>query len=207
MPRLTAEDFVDADEVARLDIANQTQLDAVDRELRAAWEAAAVRAAPGATITDGQFNRSFAQMLMILASIGASNELADHPDVHIHYGVMGQDGQVANSSVNWRLIGLRPLLRRCGVTTTRRFARAYADDVYEAFKRDKPVPSTPWHVSSGLPDDFYAIAFDFADAITPELLSVDDRAQILQARRHTIRPRRVVQNLYDVAGPSVPPQQ
>jgi len=106
MPRLTADDFVDADEVSRLDIANQQQLDAIDRELRAAWEAAAVRAAPGASITRGQFNRSFAQMLMILASIGASNELADHPDVHIHYGVVAEDGQVANSSVNWRLIGL-----------------------------------------------------------------------------------------------------
>lgn len=209
MPRLTQADFAEAEVAQRRDIASEQQLEEIDLALRQSWLTAIRRSTvEGAIMSPAQFNQNFAQLLLILAGTGASEQLADHPDLNLRADVPAGPNQAEQVLVPWRMIQLRPLLKRVsGDLTVRRFARAYADDVYDFYKQHQPVPATAWHSASGIPPEHYAVAFDFADAINPDRLSTEERALVLGSRRYTIRARGGPRNLYDVAREGLQQQQ
>jgi len=153
-------------------------------------------------LNQSEFDVAYLSVICTLAAYGSSDRLQSHPEVDVVAHVGPDPGRVVfpgavDIAVEFRLPELRPLLTEAGIATVRRFARAEATLVFRAWSHRPPSPITPWHRSSGIPLEHANIAFDFANYIDVDVLSVEQRAIIMRAARVTIRGQGDVLNVVD----------
>lgn len=179
--------------------ATEEQVRAVKIDLHRRWSLKAGREARREHIlTQAEFQSAYIQLLVKLAAYGSSERLTNHPALEFDITVPGDtDGTVRTVDVTWPIDNLRDVCHIAGIATVRRFARAQADLVYDYFLEHQPVPMTQWHQDSGLEAEYYAIAFDFANFVTPAKLTTDQRNKILRSSKWTIKPAAMYANLYE----------
>jgi len=190
---------VETIELAPTSKATEDQVRAVKIDLHRLWSLRASRVAGRQhNLSQAEFQAAYVQLLVKLAAYGSSERLTNHPPLEYDVVVPADnDGQTRTVEVTWPIDNLRDVCHRADIATVRRFARAQADLVYDYFKEHQPVPMTQWHQDSGLEAEYFAIAFDFANFISPAKLTVDQRNKILRSSKWTIKPSAMYANLFE----------
>lgn len=189
------------EDFAPVDVASDEQIAALKLLLFNRFNALlrASGAAADFAMTQAEFDLVYAKILLCLASFGSSERLSQHPDIRF-----GADDGGNEIHARFRMVELGPMVRnpQVGISTIRRFARHGANYVFSAWTRRPPARMTPWHRTSGIPQEHAAIAFDFASYIDRNLLDSTQRIVVQNAAQYSLRTREALVNEFQFGQPT-----